>query len=133
MGDLTSEGSMPEMTPDSAETCALLERVRAGDARALDGLMERHRPELLDFVARHLDPRLCARIDPSDVVQEAQLKAVGRLDDYLRGPAMPFRLGVSPPTGAEGLFRSYSASTIRKVAKLLSESAGPAVRQRTRC
>jgi RNA polymerase sigma-70 factor (ECF subfamily) len=31
-------------------------------------------------------------VDPSDVVQEAQLEAARRLKGYLEGPSMPFRL-----------------------------------------
>jgi hypothetical protein len=33
-----------------------------------------------------------ARVDPSDVVQEAQLEASRRLEDYVKHPALPFRL-----------------------------------------
>jgi RNA polymerase sigma-70 factor (ECF subfamily) len=43
-------------------------------------------------VELRLDPRVRARVDPSDVVQEAQLEAVRRLDGYLRQPPIPFRL-----------------------------------------
>ena len=39
------------------------------------------------MVAVRLDRRLAARVDPSDVVQEALAEADRRLDDYLRGPA----------------------------------------------
>ena len=51
---------MPEIRPDSAATCALLEQVRQGDTQALEQLLERHRPDLRDFVDFHLDPRLRA-------------------------------------------------------------------------
>jgi RNA polymerase sigma-70 factor, ECF subfamily len=70
----------------------LLERVRAGDAGALDELLGRHRPYLLRLVASRLDPKLRPRVDPSDVVQEAQLEAVRRLPHYLSDPALPFRV-----------------------------------------
>ncbi len=83
---------MPEVSPDSAETCALLERIRRGDAQALEALLRRCRPELRDFVELHLDPRLRARVDPSDVVQETQLELVRRMDDFLSKRPMPFRL-----------------------------------------
>ena len=58
----------------------------------MEALLLRHRPELLSFVELHLDPRLRARIDPSDVVLEAQLELVRRLDDFLSRKPMPFRL-----------------------------------------
>src|SRR5262249_23186526 len=86
------EGTMPEVTPDSAETCRLLERIQQGEAQALEALLRRHRPELLSFISLHLDPRLRARVDASDVVQEAQLQLVRRMADFLSRKPMPFRL-----------------------------------------
>jgi RNA polymerase sigma-70 factor (ECF subfamily) len=83
---------MPEIQPDSAETCALLDAVRGGDARALENLLGQYRPELRDFIERHFDPRLRARVDPSDVVQETQMEVVRRIEDFLVSQPMPFRL-----------------------------------------
>jgi RNA polymerase sigma-70 factor (ECF subfamily) len=83
---------MDEPSLDSAETQRLLEQVRAGKPRALDRLLERHRPYVRRVIDLRLDPRLRARVDPSDVVQEAQVEAVWRLDAYLERPPMPFRL-----------------------------------------
>jgi RNA polymerase sigma-70 factor (ECF subfamily) len=77
---------------DSAETQHLLAQVRAGDTKARDRLFARHRPFLRRFVALRADPRIRARLDPSDVVQEAQLEALRRLDDYLAQPTLGFRL-----------------------------------------
>ena len=85
---------MPEVEPDSAQTCRLLEQVGRGDQAALEQLLVRHRPDLQAFVGWHLDPRLRARLDPSDVVQDAQLEVVRRMDDFLRRRPMPFRLWV---------------------------------------
>ena len=81
---------MPDLTPDSAETCNLLDQVEKGNQRALEKLLERHRPDLRAFIAVRLDPRLAARLDPSDVVQEAQLEVVRRMDDFLSRRPMPF-------------------------------------------
>ncbi len=83
---------MEQPTADSAETRRLLQEVRAGQPGATDRLLERHRPYLLRVVEVRFDPRLRARVDPSDVVQEAQVEAVRRLDGYLRQPPMPFKL-----------------------------------------
>jgi RNA polymerase sigma-70 factor (ECF subfamily) len=83
---------MPEVKPDSSETRALLEGIGRGDARALESLLERYRPELRDFVEYHFDPRLRARVDPSDVVQETQIELVRRMNDFLAARPMPFRL-----------------------------------------
>lgn len=83
---------MAEAAADSEETQKLLERIRAGDAEASDQLLARHRSFLHRIVELRLDPRLRARVDPSDVVQEAQLDAFCRLADYVRRRPMPFRL-----------------------------------------
>jgi RNA polymerase sigma-70 factor (ECF subfamily) len=74
------------------ETCRLLEQIEQGDPDALGSLLTRHRPELRAFVEARLDPRLAARLDPSDVVQETQLAVAGRIADFLRRRPMPFRL-----------------------------------------
>ena len=83
---------MAEAAPDSAETQQLLQQARAGDGQAAERLFARHRPYLRQFVDLRLDPALRPRVDPSDVVQEAQLEALRRLEDYLRQPPLPFRL-----------------------------------------
>jgi RNA polymerase sigma-70 factor (ECF subfamily) len=77
---------------DSATTQRLLGQARAGDAAAREQLFARHRGYLERLVELRLDPRLRGRLDPSDVVQEAQLEANRRLDSYLEAPALPFRL-----------------------------------------
>jgi RNA polymerase sigma-70 factor (ECF subfamily) len=83
---------MAEVKPDSAATCDLLEQIGRGDRQALDLLLTHYRPGLHAFVGFHLDPRLRARVDASDVVQEAQLEIVRRMDDFLNRRPMPFHL-----------------------------------------
>jgi RNA polymerase sigma-70 factor (ECF subfamily) len=83
---------MTELAHDSAETQRLLEQARAGAAGAVNRLLERHRAYLCRFVALRLGAQLQARVDQSDVVQEAQMEAVRRLDAYLGDAPMPFRL-----------------------------------------
>jgi RNA polymerase sigma-70 factor (ECF subfamily) len=83
---------MLEVTPDSAETRDLLAQLNAGDAQALERLLARYRRRLHAFVAARLDPGLRARLDPSDVVQEAQLRIARRIREYLKEPPMPFHL-----------------------------------------
>jgi len=83
---------MHETAPDPAETQRLLQEARAGDRAAIDELLAQHRPYLRQLIELRLDPRLRPRVDASDVVQEAQLEAVRRLEAYLREPSMPFRL-----------------------------------------
>ena len=83
---------MDEPAADSAETQGLLELVCAGDRAAFDRLFALHRPYLHKVIALRLDQRLRARVDPSDVVQEAQLEAYRRLPDYVARRPMTFRL-----------------------------------------
>ena len=83
---------MDENASDSEQTRRLLRQVCDGDQRALGRLLERHRPYLRQMVELLLDPRIRARVDPSDVVQEAQMEAARRLQDDPQPPPMPFRL-----------------------------------------
>ena len=77
---------------DSIETAHLLERVREGDPAAVNELFARHRGYLCQVVDLRLPRKLRARVDASDIVQEAQLEATRRLPGYLQRPALPFRL-----------------------------------------
>ena len=52
--------------------------------------MDRHRSRLRQMVAVRIDPRLAARVDPSDVVQEALAEASQKLPEYLRERPLPF-------------------------------------------
>jgi RNA polymerase sigma-70 factor (ECF subfamily) len=80
------------MDSDIADSARLLGLARAGNRAALNELFERHRPRLRRMVELRLDRRLQARIDASDVIQEAYVDAVGRLDEYLRDPRYPLFL-----------------------------------------
>jgi RNA polymerase sigma-70 factor (ECF subfamily) len=81
---------MMAMPATSADTRELLERSVRGDAAARQELLVCHRARLRRMVAVRLDPRLAARVDPSDIVQEALADAVIHLDDYLRDRPLPF-------------------------------------------
>jgi len=77
---------------ETDETRNLLVKAQAGDPQACDDLFARHRAALRRVVASRLGPLLRRRIDPSDVVQEAQIDALERLADYIERRPMPFRL-----------------------------------------
>jgi RNA polymerase sigma-70 factor, ECF subfamily len=83
---------MLDVRPDSTETRELLDRAVSGDRHVFDQLFARHRRYLRQMVELRLDPKLRARLDPSDIVQEAHLEAVRRLNDFLQERPMPFRL-----------------------------------------
>jgi RNA polymerase sigma-70 factor (ECF subfamily) len=78
------------MFPHDPDTEELLARASRGEPSAREQLLARHRDRLCKMVALRLDRRLCRRIDPSDVVQEALLDAAQRLPDYLRERPVPF-------------------------------------------
>jgi RNA polymerase sigma-70 factor (ECF subfamily) len=72
------------------DTEHLLGRVASGDTTARGELLQWHRDRLRRIVAVRADPRLAARVDPSDVVQETLAEAAARLDEYLRCRPLPF-------------------------------------------
>jgi len=77
-------------TGNDADTQELVERARTGDQEAPQQLLVRHSKRLREMVALRMDRRLMARVDPSDVVQEALTQAVQQLSDYLRNRPLPF-------------------------------------------
>jgi RNA polymerase sigma-70 factor, ECF subfamily len=77
---------------DSQETKRLLDRAAEGDRRAFDKLFEIHRASLRRLVSLRMDGRLKSRLDPSDIVQETQMVAYRRFQDYLQRRPMSFRL-----------------------------------------
>lgn len=83
---------MDEIAADFAETQQLLAQVRAGEPQAFEQLFARYRQELRQFIELRLDPRMRARVDASDVVQETQLEAFRRLADFLKRQPMPFHV-----------------------------------------
>jgi RNA polymerase sigma-70 factor (ECF subfamily) len=80
------------MDNNSAESVDLIERARLGDRAALSALLGRHRDRLCRMVEMRLDTRLQARLDASDVVQEAYVEVTERLEEYLRDPKLPLFL-----------------------------------------
>ncbi len=78
------------MSLTDEDTEDLLRRAAAGEDAAREQLLGRHRDQLRRVVALRLDRRLAARVDPSDVIQEAMADAVHKLPDYLRRRPLPF-------------------------------------------
>jgi RNA polymerase sigma-70 factor (ECF subfamily) len=85
------EEALPMSIPsENNELRRLLDRVCRGEDGARHELLGLYRTRLRRMVAVHLDLRLSARIDPSDVVQEALACADRRLGSYLRDRPIPF-------------------------------------------
>lgn len=78
--------------PDPQPTQVLLDRVRDGDAAAINGLLARHREAIKRMIDRRMDRVVQHRVDASDIVQDVMLEANRRLGDYLANPTMPFQL-----------------------------------------
>lgn len=89
---------MPDTLPPRAadgpteQTLLLLERVRQGDADAINGLLNRHRAAIRRLIDQRMDKLVQRRVDASDIVQDVLVEANRRLGDYLQNPTMPFRL-----------------------------------------
>jgi RNA polymerase sigma-70 factor (ECF subfamily) len=82
----------PARDDDSADTAELVQRARAGDRAAVNDLLTRYRQRLHRMVDMRLDRRLQGRIDPSDVLQDAYVDVLTRLEEYLRNPRLPLFL-----------------------------------------
>jgi RNA polymerase sigma-70 factor (ECF subfamily) len=84
---------VPAARPDRAgpdDTDALLCRAADGDGPAVSALLERHRARLRRSVAVRINDRLAARVDPSDIVQEALLEAAAKLPSFAAERPLPF-------------------------------------------
>jgi RNA polymerase sigma-70 factor (ECF subfamily) len=88
-----------EMAPNSEESTALLQRAAAGDQRAVQELLARHRDRLKRMVHLRLSRRLQGRVDDSDVLQEAFLDVSNHLGEYAADPKLPLYLWLRHITG----------------------------------
>jgi RNA polymerase sigma-70 factor, ECF subfamily len=82
----------PSFRADSDATGRLLLLASQGETCAIEQLLAQHRDEMRRFVDLHLDRSVRPRLDPSDVVQDAQLEMARRLSVYLARRPMPFHV-----------------------------------------
>lgn len=78
------------MSQSKPDTELLLQQLVAGDDRAAEALLGKHRDRLKKMVSCRMDPRLAARVSPSDVVQETMITAARDLDSFAKDRPMPF-------------------------------------------
>ena len=83
---------MEKIPADPAETQKLLKKVRSGEPEAFDQLFERYRAFLRQVVKMRLDAKVSQRLDVSDVIQETQMEAARRLEDYMEREPVPFHV-----------------------------------------
>lgn len=67
----------------------LWERAQAGDKSAAARLLDDYRDRLRRMVFCRMDPRVAARVDASDIVQESLIEAGTKWDDYLQHREVP--------------------------------------------
>lgn len=65
------------------EEAPLVNRIIRGDRGALAELFTLYRPRLWRMVNFRLDPRLRGRVDPDDILQDAWVNAVARINNFL--------------------------------------------------
>src|SRR6516165_4130012 len=80
-------GTLMDKTP--GDPTDPIDRLRGGNRGALAELFAEHRDRLRRMVELRIDARLRARLDPSDVLQEAFLDIARDLDAYLADPKLP--------------------------------------------
>jgi len=90
--DGRERGAAMRVDEQSPVTLVLLDRVRDGDADAVNRLLERHRAAIRRMIDARMDREIERRVDASDIVQDVMIEANRRLTDYLANPPMPFRL-----------------------------------------
>jgi RNA polymerase sigma-70 factor, ECF subfamily len=98
-----------------------------GDKAAWSHLVERYHPRLRRMVALRMDQRLKARVDPSDVLQDAYIDAATQLQDYIKNPVLPFYLWLRMLTGGRlGKVHRFHLGTLMRDADLEVPLNGPA-------
>jgi len=60
----------------------LMALARGGDQQALGELLDHHRDQLFRLASSELDPKLAARVNASDVVQQTFLSACRKLENH---------------------------------------------------
>ena len=109
-----------------SESPELVNRVIRGDTAALSELFAVHRARLWRMVNFRMDPRLAGRIDADDILQEAWLRAIDRIDSFLvdasRSTFIWFRMIVTQTM--VDLHRRHVGAQKRSAAKKISIHGG---------
>ncbi len=80
------------MTGDSLDSEELIEAALSGSEGALAELFDQNRDRLRRLLTLRMDPRVRARVSPSDVLQETFLELARRLPRYSEEQQLPFFL-----------------------------------------
>lgn len=107
------EPAAPE--PALLATTQLLRRAKAGDRAALDSLMARYLPRLRNWASGRLPMRARSLLDTGDLVQEALVRTLERLD----------QIEVRGPGGFQAYVRSAVLNRIRDEIRWAGRRPGP--------
>ena len=121
------------MAPGSAtmnqsdDDLRLVERVRGGDPAAAGEALVRHRGRLRRMVEARLDRRVRGRVDPSDVLQDGFVDAVGKFPGYAADPKMPLFLWLRLVVGERlaKVHRDHLGAQARDATREVSLYRGP--------
>jgi RNA polymerase sigma-70 factor (ECF subfamily) len=115
------------MTNDPGSSDELLRRAGAGYPDALAELFARHRDQLRRMVRLRIDRRLQGRVDPSDVLQEAQVDILRRAAEYAADPRLPPFLWLRLITGQRlsALHRRHLGAQKRNAGQEIALHRGP--------
>ena len=130
---MTTSRDAAASTDPPPQTLVLLDRVRKGDAEAVNGLLERHREAIRRMIDQRLDRVVQQRVDASDIVQDVLIEANRRLGYYLANPTMPFQLWLRHMARDRVIdaHRRHRVAASRSLDKEVSlEAAGAADRSR---
>src|SRR5262249_39339871 len=122
---ITLMGTTTTTDPDSSDE--LLRRAGAGDPHALAELFTRYRDRLRRMVRLRMDRRLRGRVDPYDVLQEAQVEILRRVAEYAADPRLPPFLWIRLITGQRlsALHRRHLGAQRRNAGQEIALHHGP--------
>src|SRR6516165_6085820 len=114
-------------TNDTNSSDELLRRASNGDPHALAELFARYRDRLRRMVRLRLDRRLQGRVDPSDVLQEAQVEILRRAAEYATDSRLPPFLWIRLITGQRltALHRRHLGARMRNAGQEVALHRGP--------
>jgi RNA polymerase sigma-70 factor, ECF subfamily len=110
------------MTGTGNTTDDLLRRAISGDEASLGRLFTHYRERLRTMLRLRLDRRICGRLDPSDILQEAYLDVARRLPEYAAAPTLSFYLWLRALTGQRliDLHRQHLGAEMRDAGREVS-------------